>query len=195
MATTNKKPTTKKQVTKKTEKDVVKKAQPEAVEKKSIIETLEATSNYRLIAPYWNCITTILLDHVVNQTAWKEDVIKLIVDTKIPTDIVDTTMTFDDNYDEQLYVRWTSRMIQKSDIVILNVDGKDYPKCVSDLVANLDNDLIKSRYVIIRTNIDELPGDAVKEIMGLGNKYDNVLFAFNDKTFLQYLTTMARNIL
>jgi len=151
-------------------------------------------SNYRLISPYWNAVTIILVDHVFNQYQWKHQVIEMIMNNKVPMDIVDTTMLMDENYDQEKYTRWVARMMMKSEIVLFNIHATDGVSSVDKLKENFESEMIKSKYVIVRLDPD-MDHEMLTKAIEIINQYDNVIYMTSDKNLIQSLLALSKELL
>jgi hypothetical protein len=177
----------------KVKKENISKQQPVAQESVALEspETVNSSAYYRLIGPYWNTMTIILVDHIFNQHQWKKEVIDMIMNNKIPMDIVDTTMLMDENYDEKKYSTWVARMMQKSDFVLFNIHHDDDASTVPTLEKNLETEMIKSKYVLVRIDPDTNV-DILTNAMTVINKYENVIPIISDKNLIQSLAALTK---
>lgn len=148
---------------------------------------------YRILEPYTCIPVTILMNHVNGQSLWIPQIIKLLADNNVPSDIVDTTMFSDsDTYDEHKYATWAARMITRSDIVILNLDDADGEASIGSLIENLETGLFDNKYILIRLN-SNLNGETIEKIMTLIDPMSNVLATTDDKHLVQSVYAVAKS--
>lgn len=183
--------------TKNTQKPVVEAVEINTAKEETKVETPATETKdgivYRILEPYTVIPITVLMNHVNGQRLWIPQIIRLLADNKVPSDIVDTTMFSDsDKYDEQKYVSWAARMINESDIAILNINNADGEVAITSLEENLNSGLFENKYVIVRIDPDLSP-ENIDRIMKFVDPMKNVLATTDDKYLIQSVYAVAKS--